>query len=136
MPFNTSDTPPYYSIHTLNEYKDIQSFCLFLDLLPCLRSRLTIQPKHNKAQKSTNYTPQSTYPWPSSTDTPAPWPFIMRKMPHCDLTSFFNICEEWAFVIDLEGKDAMLVWRHKCCTVYGCIRRCRGRCEVKSMERR
>jgi hypothetical protein len=71
--------------------------------------RLTVQPDSNKRHKAAHHTPQPCNPDPASRNPPAPWPLVMRKMSYGDLSFLIDIGQEGSFVVDFEGKDAVLV---------------------------
>lgn len=59
----------------------------------------------------------------------------MRKVSDCDLLLNLHIGKEWAFVVDFEGEDAMLIGAGKRGAINGAVRGRGGWREIKSMKR-
>lgn len=85
--------------------------------------RLTIQPNHNKHQKPENNTPQSADPRPRASNGPTSRPFVVRKVPDCDLSLLFNGGQEGPFVVDFENEDTVLVGGGECRGEDGAVER-------------
>ena len=101
--------------------------------LAFLVSRLTPQPYTHKSHPPGNRDPYTSNPYPTSTDLPAPWPFVMSKMSNRYFPLYVHIGKEWSLVIDSERKDAMLVWKLERSTEYGTVWGLRNGCKIETM---
>lgn len=59
----------------------------------------------------------------------------MGKMPDCHLSFDVNVSQERAFVVDAEGKDAMLIGKFECSTECSAVYGVRDGLEVQAMKR-
>ena len=53
-----------------------------------------------------------------------------------DFSLYFHIREKWPFVVDFEGKNAVLVWGFESGAEEGAVGRMRGWLEVEAVEGR
>ncbi len=58
----------------------------------------------------------------------------MCKMPHCHLSLFLDIGEEWTLVVDLKREDAVLVWECEGCAEDGAVECGADRGEGEAVE--
>lgn len=59
----------------------------------------------------------------------------MGKVPDCHFPLDVNVSQERAFVVDAEGKDAMLIGKFECSTEHGAVYGVRDGLEVQAMKR-
>ena len=72
---------------------------------------LRVQPDGHKPHPAYNRCAQSHDPHVCSADRVAPGPFIVCKVPHCDVLLVDDRGQEWPLVVEVEGEDPVLI-RH------------------------
>ena len=60
----------------------------------------------------------------------------MGKMAHCHFFLDINVCEKRTFVVDPEGKDAVLIRKFEACAEDGAIRRSGSGFEIEAVKGR
>lgn len=75
----------------------------------CLLGRLAVEPQDYEGEEASDHSPNPSDPGPCARNSPGAWPLIVCKMAHGHLSLFLHIGEKRALVVDLEGKDAMLI---------------------------
>lgn len=59
----------------------------------------------------------------------------MGEMPNCHFPLDVNVSQERAFVVDAEGKNAVLIWEFECSAENSTVHSMRGGLEVQAMKR-
>lgn len=59
----------------------------------------------------------------------------MGEMPNCHFPLDVNVSQERAFVVDAEGKDAVLIWKFECSAENSTVHGVRDGLEVQAMKR-
>lgn len=96
---------------TITVYLFIHLTSLLNFFTPCgLIRRLAPKPNRNKRYPARNGNPDTSNPYPSTTDHPAPRPLIVCEMSDGNLLLDLSAGKERALVVDFECEYAVLVW--------------------------
>jgi hypothetical protein len=68
-----------------------------------------IQPNPHKHQPPDHRPPNTCNPHPPAADRPTAGPLVVREVPDGHGPLLVDVSEEWTFVVDAEGEDAVLI---------------------------